>query len=149
MRRLVLLGCAVLLVGCAKREGGEAADTMAAAPAAMLSGADLAGTWAVRAMAENSDSVLVTYELTATGTTDGWTFTFPTRPPIPLRVQIAGDSVMIGGGPYESALRPGVQVTTEGVGRIMDGKLVGTTVAHYSTGADSVLRLRFEGTRKP
>ena len=51
-------------------------------------------------------------------------------------------------GPYESVLRKGVQVKTTTVFRLQDGKLVGTTVAHYTTkGADSVRNLRAEGTR--
>jgi hypothetical protein len=39
---------------------------------------------------------------------------------------------------------------TEGSLRMQNGKLVGTTIAHYSkAGADSVLRLCTEGTRMP
>ncbi|HEY7613328.1 MAG TPA: hypothetical protein VH764_10060 [Gemmatimonadales bacterium] len=35
-------------------------------------------------------------------------------------------------------------------GRLQDGKLVGTTTAHYdAAGADSVAHLTFEGTRAP
>ena len=52
-------------------------------------------------------------------------------------------------GPYESVLRKGVKVTTHSVFRLQDGKLVGTTVAHYAIkGADSVRNLRSEGTRE-
>lgn len=149
MRRLALLGCAVLLAGCSNREGTPAADTMAAAPAAMLTAADVAGTWTVNTMREGSDSVIVTSEIMATTTTDGWTITLPNRPPVALRVQISGDSVMMEAGPYESVLRPGVQVSTATVSRLVDGKLVGMTTAHYSAGPDSVVRLRTEGTRKP
>jgi len=64
-------------------------------------------------------------------------------------VDLAGDSIVADAGPYESALRKGVKVTTHSVFRLQDGKLVGTTVAHYATkGADSVLNLRSEGTRE-
>jgi len=46
-------------------------------------------------------------------------------------------------------LRKGVKVTTHSVFRLQDGKLVGTTVARYTTkGADSVRNLRSEGTRE-
>jgi hypothetical protein len=77
--------------------------------------------------------------------------TFPNRPkPVPLQVTIAGDSMTYRSAQFESVRRKGVQVTTEGVGRIQDGKLVGAAVAHYkTTKADSVLRLRIEGTRAP
>ena len=120
----------------------------AAAPAAMLTPADVAGTWNVKLMSEAGDSLL-TYELMATATTEGWTITLPNRPPTAATVQFTGDSVMLQSGPSESALRPGVQVSTESVARLADGKLVGTVTAHYAvTTADSVVRFRFEGTRK-
>ena len=79
----------------------------------------------------------------------GWTLHFPKRPPVPTTPTADGDSIVADAGPYESALRKGVKVTTHSVFRLKDGKLVGTTVAHYATkGADSVLNLRSEGTRE-
>ena len=60
-----------------------------------------------------------------------------------------GDSIVADASPYESVLQKGVKVTTHSVFRLQDGKLVGTTVAHYATkGADSVRNLRSEGTRE-
>jgi hypothetical protein len=86
--------------------------------------------------------------LTATGTTSGWTFTFPGRKPVPARVTVAGDSIRIAAGPYSSVRRKGVQVTTDGVLRLQNGSLVGTTTAHYKVKtADSVLTLTSSGTR--
>jgi hypothetical protein len=136
-------------MGCSKKEAAPAADTMAAAPTPMVNLADVAGTWEVKAMREGTDSVLVTYTMTATGTTDGWTINLANRPPMPARVTVSGDSIMIDAGPYESVLRKGVQVTTHGVARLQGGMLMGTTVAHYSAGPDSVVNLRIEGTKKP
>jgi len=115
----------------------------------MLTAADVAGTWTARTMREGSDSVLVTYEIVATGTTEGWTINFANRPPIPMRVSFSGDSVTMSAGPYESVLRAGVQVTTETVSRLTNGMLVGRAVAHYSSGTDTVVVLRTEATRKP
>ena len=102
-------------------------------------------------MAEGSDSVLVTFELMATADTTGWMQHFAGRDPIPMRVlAVAGDSVITETGPFESVLRPGVQVTTHSVMRLQDGRLVGTTIARYKTsGPDSVVRIRTEGTRRP
>jgi hypothetical protein len=76
---------------------------------------------------------------------------FPARDPVPVRVLESGaDGYIIEAGPYESVLRKGVQVTTESVLRMQDGKLVGTTVAKYQgAAADSVVRLRTELTRTP
>lgn len=152
----LLLFPLIAVAACAGRD--ETADTAgattaAATPAAprQISLADVAGTWTVRGMPMNSDSTLVTYELNATADTTGWTITFPGRQPIPVRVTgVAGDSVMIEAGPYPSTLRRNVSVRTTGAFRLQDGRIMGHTVARYDTrGADSVLMVRSEGTRKP
>jgi hypothetical protein len=44
-------------------------------------------------------------------------------------------------------VRKGVQVSTNTVLHFQDNKLMGSTVAHYSKGADTVLNLRTEGVR--
>lgn len=161
MRSVALLSCAVLLGACAKtgeKPTDSAAATPAAtpaaapapapAPASTISLADLAGKWNQQARAETSDSVLVSAEITAGADASSWTIKLPGRPAMPVRVTVDGDSIMTATGPYESVLRKGVQVTTEGVLRKQDGKLVGITRAHYKTaGADSVVRLRIEMTR--
>ena len=142
MRRLILLCVAALPVACAPAE-----EQPAQAPGWL---ADLAGAWTVTAMAESSDSVLITYELNATATSEGWTSTLPGREPIPVRVVLVdSDSVVAEAGPFESALRPGVMVTTRTVARLRGDMLTGTIVAHYVTGgADSVLTGRLRGIRK-
>ncbi len=149
MRRLIVLGCVALALACSKGDEAPAADTMAVAPAPMLNLADLAGTWDMKTMREGSDSVLVSYTLTATGTTEGWTINFPDRQPIPMRVTVSGDSLMMEAGPYESVLRRGVQVSTSTVSRLEGGKLMGRATARYSAGPDSVVSLRTEGTKRP
>jgi hypothetical protein len=157
MRSATLLCVATLtLAACATGDqtadtaGATAATATPAAPAP-LNLADVAGVWTVRGMNMAGDSTLVTYELKTTADTTGWTITFPGRPPVPVRVvAVAGDSVITEAGPYQSTLRRGVNVQTTGAFRLQDGKLVGHTVARYDTrGADSVLMVRSEGTRKP
>jgi len=152
MRRLLILCGAVAFVGCAKAD--EANDEAGAAAPATISLADVAGRWTVQAMGEASDSLLTTYELNASADAAGWTMTFPGRAPIPARVSVSGDSIMVDVGPYESVLRNGMMVTTTSVSRLMNGVLVGRFVARYTTvtgattaGADSVLRGRSRGTR--
>ena len=102
-------------------------------------------------MAESGDSTLVTYEMVASSDSSGWSLNFPKRKPVPVRiVAVEGDSIVTEAGPFESVLRKGIKVTTHSVNRLQDGKLVGTTTAHYATkDADSVRNLRFEGTRAP
>jgi hypothetical protein len=159
MRRIGTCCCAVVLLACGQTKDQPAVDqaaqpatdsaTMAPAPAppAAISLADVKGKWKMKTMAEGSDSTMVEYTLDAGDA--GWTLHFPKRPPVPTKPTADGDSIVADAGPYESALRKGVKVTTHSVFRLKDGKLVGTTVAHYATkGADSVLNLRSEGTRE-
>jgi hypothetical protein len=156
MRRIALCCCAVALVACNKPKEEPAMQSTAAAPEtpaapAPIALADIAGKWNVRTMAESGDSTLVTYELVATGDTSGWSLNFPKRKPVPMRVvAVAGDSIVTEAGPFESVLRKGIKVTTNSVFRLQDGKLAGTTIAHYATsGPDTVRNLRIDGTRAP
>jgi hypothetical protein len=158
MHRLGLWCCVAVLVGCGKSKQQPPADTTAAAapapapeaPApASISLADVAGKWTMRTMPEDANTTLVTWELVAKSDTSGWISNFAKRKPVPVRVVASGDSLITESGPYESVLRKGVQVTTNTVLRLKDGKLVGTTLAHYATsGPDTLRRLRVEGTRK-
>jgi hypothetical protein len=150
MRSMLLLCCALSFSACAK--GGEQAGGGEAAAVPTLNLADVAGKWSIQAMAEGSDSVLVTYELNAAATAEGWTMVLPGRDPVSLHVVPGGDSVVIHAGPYESVLRPGVTVSTESASRLVNGQLQGWSVARYrgeGVGADSVLRVRLRGTRTP
>jgi hypothetical protein len=152
MRRFALICCAAVLAGCAKSENPPAADTMAAAqpvpePARAISLADVAGKWQFRSTDE-AGGTPVDYQVTATADTTGWILALPNRKPMPLRVMVGGDSLVTDAGPYESVIRKGVQVTTHSVLRLQDGKLVGTTEAHYAlNGRDSVAQRPTSGTR--
>jgi len=160
MRRIGICCCAMVLLACGKTKSEPAtnqaaatADTTMAAPApapaapAPISLADLNGKWKMSTMAEGSDSTLVEYTMEAGAS--GWTLHFRNRPPVAAKTTADGDSVTADAGPYESVLRKGLKVTTHSVFRLQDGKLIGTTVAHYATkGADSVRNLRSEGTRE-
>ncbi len=153
MRQLPLALGAAVLVACtpAPKPAAEPPAPPPPPPApAPINLADVAGKWTVRNMPETGDSVLVTYSMTATAADSGWMVTLPNRKPMALHVTTSGDSVMTKLDPFESVLRKGVKVTTEGVFHLRDGKLMGTTVAHYTTAkSDSVLRMRTEGTRTP
>jgi hypothetical protein len=158
MRSLALVALAgLVVVGCAKKD--KPADTVVAAPApapappppAAITLADVAGTWNMVTKNAAGDSTLLTYVLVAKADTTGWTITFPKRAPVAMKVlAVAGDSIVVHAGPYPSALRKGVQVTTHGVMRLQDGKLVGSTKATYNVKtADSVRMLKMEGTKAP
>ena len=87
--------------------------------------------------------------MVATADTSGWVMEIPSGAKVKHHVTFSGDSVMVKSEPYASMRRTGKQVWTEGVYRLQNGKLVGTTVAHYmKSGADSLLRLTAEGTKQ-
>lgn len=150
MRAVAIASCAALLVGCKKSETPPPPAAPTAVAPAPVSLSSFAGTWRVRGLNERGDSI-VAYQLIATADTAGWKVVLPNRAPVAARiVAVAGDSVVMDAGPYESVLRRGVQVRTHAVLRLQGGKLVGTTEAHYATSrADSVLHIRNEGTRQP
>lgn len=148
MRRIILLSCTLIAAACGTRDKA-AEEQPAATPTIAL--ADVAGTWTMHAMNAAGDSTLVTAQLVATAAMDGWTYTFAGRDPVPMRVlAVDGDSIVTEMGPYSSALREGVNVTTSSVLRLQNGELVGTFAARYATGApDSLLMGRMHGVRVP
>ena len=157
MRAVRIGWIALALVGCSSpadkppSAADSAATAMADAQPAAVSLADFAGTWSVRSTLVDDASKGVTYDLKATADTSGWSITFPGGDPIPLRmVAVEGDSIVTEAGPFESLIRKGVQVQSRTVMRMEDGKLKGTTTAHYQVStADSVTRLSIEATRAP
>ena len=162
MRHHVLvLGCVVAAAACSKPDSNPAdspaaatpaAETPAGAMAAPVRMSDVAGTWNFVGKNEAGDSTLVTYVFTATADSSGWSIKFPDMATaVPVRVvAVEGDSVVTDAGPFPSQLRKGVQVRTHSVMRLQNGTLVGMTTARYSVStADSVRRVRMEGTRAP
>ncbi len=161
--RIAICCCAAVLAGCAKKESASADSTSAMASStsatttattttttpAPLNLADVAGKWNMRSVPMSGDTSATTYVLTATANTSGWSMTFPGRAtPVPVKVSVDGDSIMLAAGPYSSVRRKGVQVTTYGVARLQNGSIVGSTTAHYKVkSADSVLVLSTTGTR--
>ncbi len=148
MRRYLSVSLIVLVAGCGPRE--QAAEEQPAMPAGIAL-ADAAGTWAMQAMNATGDSTLVTAQLVATDGMDGWTFTFPDRDPVPMRIlAVDGDSIVTEMGPYLSVLREDMNVTVRSVMRLENGMLMGTFDAHYvTTDPDSVLMGQLHGTRTP
>jgi hypothetical protein len=157
MRRFALLSAVVLFVACTKSET-PATDTAAMAPAAApaapapapMSMASLAGKYKVTGKNEAGDTTLLTYVLDASDSTK-WTIQFTDRKePVAQRLVSAdGDSIVLEAGPYASALRKGVMVTTRTVYHVQDGKLIGRTVAHYNVkGPDSVRVVLSEGIKQ-
>jgi hypothetical protein len=154
--RAAFAGIAVLtLTACAKKEQPAADTTVATmtpapAPAPAVTLADFAGRWDMVTRPESgTDTAVTRVVMVATADTTGWLMELPSKVKVPHHVTLAGDSITLRSEPYSSMRRKGKQVWTEGVYRLQNGKLVGTTVAHYmKAGADSLLRLTAEGTRQ-
>lgn len=157
-RVAVLSATAALFAACAKSEPAKdttVVATPAAAPAPppakAIAAADVAGKWQFRTVPESgTDTTSTNYVLTATADTAGWFITFANGLKVPQSVTLSGDSIIEKSGVYSSVRRKGVKVTTNTVLHMVGGKLIGNTVAHYATtGPDSVLRLKGEGTKMP
>jgi len=162
-RVAMVCSAGLLVAGCTKSDQGAKGDSTAApadtsaaaapapAPAPAMSLADMAGKWQMEAKPDSGKDMSATkYVMTATADTTGWMITFPSGLKVPLQVSVSGDSVIERTGTFSSQRRKGVKVMTEGSLKMQGGKLVGTTIAHYSKpGPDSVLHLHVEGTKMP
>ncbi|HRP07291.1 MAG TPA: hypothetical protein PLL69_02285 [Gemmatimonadales bacterium] len=150
--RPALLAAAILLVACGSDEAADSAviDSTPAAPPA-LTAADVTGTWNYEVRGMGSDSIIATGQTVVGGDPLSVTQTATGGEPATGTISITGDAVSTQVGPYPSALRPGVMVTTSGTYRMVEGDMVGTTTARYTgvTTADSVVELRVRMTRAP
>ncbi len=157
MRNSALLWCAFVLVGCSKAD--TAADTAAVADTAMpvaaaepapMSLAQMVGKWNVSSKSvDPADTIVTTFVLDAKADTAAWTMQFPTGAPIATHIMtMGGDSLVAQAGPYDSRRIKGVKVHTIATWRLRDGKLSGTTVAHYETKPPTTKNLVSEGTKQ-
>ena len=150
MKRLLLL--AALLAACAKTETPKV-DTTAVAPAvaapAPLTTADVSGTWTGMNMAEGSDSVLNRWTVESANGTDGKLTFQGVKTSVSFTSVLAGDSLVATSAPFTNPATPKApQVTFRSVGRMKDGKLVGTSVTMLAAKPDSIVqRSRWEATR--
>jgi hypothetical protein len=162
-RAAIACSAIVILAGCAKSEqaakdsasSAAAMSTPATAPEAApaapaLSPGDLAGKWQMQSVPESGKDTTPT-KFVLTSTSDSTALVaFPSGVKVKQHVSFSGDSVIMKSDVFPSQRRKGVKVQTEVVSRLQGGRLVGMTTAHYMhAGADSVLRLRTEGSKMP
>ncbi|HJU75843.1 MAG TPA: hypothetical protein VJ717_19030 [Gemmatimonadaceae bacterium] len=149
MKRLMLF--AVVIGACGPRENAatdSAGMTAATAPAA-LTPADIAGTWNGVTMMETGDSVLARWTvINPTGTEGKGVFEGSTDT-LTLSHTFDADSFVATTTPYRDPNLPGrPQVTTRAVGRLVAGKLLGTSTTMLVSKPDSVvMRNRWEATK--
>jgi hypothetical protein len=157
MRALAVAVAVLALAACSKKDEAPAADTSGTtaavatpAPPPAITLADVEGNWDVNV---KNDAVIIvkSYAFAAPADTSKWTMTFTGRKDaMPVHILgMSGDSLWTRVGPYSSAVRKNVQVTTDATYRVSGGKLVGTAVGHYAVKtADSVMTFKLDGTKK-
>ena len=146
MRSIVVM--VLILAACAPGDN-QATDTAAMVDASdALTAEDISGSWSGTTFAEGSDSVLVRWTSTMSGSSSVLLFEGSTDS-VRARTSLDADSVIVESDPYPAATLPGnPQVRFRSVGRLRDGNLVGTSVLMLASEPDSVVRrTRWEATR--
>ena len=146
MRRYLLI--VPFLAACAGSETPPADSAAAAAPA-MLTEADVAGSWSGNFMIEGSDSVVATWTDTCGGGTCRLVVSNAPADTLVLAYTLAGDSLSYTTGPNKDP-QTGAMVNDAGVARVSGNQLTGTGIVRLAATPDSVLyRYRFTGTKSP
>lgn len=147
MRRLLLV--VPFLFACAKGEKAPA-DSAAAAPApAMLTEADVAGTWSGTASTP-TDSVFAHFTITCGTGTCRLTTTENPKDTVISTYVIAGDSSTGTSTVYADPMAGGAKVVDHYVARVTAGTVSGTGHITLADKPDSVVaRYKFSGTKTP
>lgn len=149
MRKVLLL--LPLALACAKSETAQTDTTPMAMAPAPLTANDVAGTWNGTVMREGSDSVVLRWTIIST-TPPEFKMVFEGSPDtLTLTSSFDADSMFTTSPPYDDPSTPTKEmVIFRSVGRLQDGKLVGTSTVMLADKPDSVVaRSRWEGTRAP
>ena len=153
MRRMFLLAAAALACAQPDTAASDSAAAAAAAAPAALTAADLGGTWNGVSMVANSDSV--TDRWTAMdGAAENQVKTISQSSPsdtVTWTRVLDADSMVVTSAPFTPSMPTNSpQVIVRAVGRLVDGKLVGTATTMLAAQPDSVInRGRWEATRAP
>lgn len=147
MKKTMLL--AAFIVACGPG-GDTATDTAATASPAALSAADLVGTWNGTTMMEGTDSVVARWTVMSETGTEGRAVFEGAPDTIMFTHSFDADSFVAMSTPYTDRTMAGTpQVTTRAVGRLIAGKLVGTSTTMLASNPDSVVsRARWEATKQ-
>ena len=155
MRKSLLL--TVLVVAACSKEEAPAVDSAATAappPAAPapLTAADLAGTWHGIAKAEGTDSVVNRFTAVRSTDSTGKIISEGQKDSVAYTIRYDADSMIATSAAYTATDLPKgtPPVIFRSVGRLRDGKLVGTSTLMLASKPDSVLaRSTWEATRTP
>ena len=160
MRKVLFMVVAVAaVVACAKKDTGASDSSAAAALApAALTAAQLAGTWNGMSTPEAGPDT-ATIRWTCSGTeasADTKCVTQGTTDTVVYTRTLDADSATFTSAAFTPPPMPGAkaaasgQIVNRAVGRLVDGRLVGTYVTMLASKPDSVVgRGRWEATRAP
>ena len=154
MRKAIFLALAV--VACSKEESAAVDSAATAAPPppaapAMLTAADVRGTWNGTSKREGTDSAVT---FTVVNTSDSTSaLVFPTSTDsVSTKLKFDADSVIMTSEPYKDPTAPkgAPDVVFRSIGRLKDGKLVGMAYVSPAAKRDTVItRVTWEATRAP
>lgn len=153
MRKLLIT--AVLLASCAKAETPAVDTTAAVAPPpaapAMLTAAEVGGTWNGQSKAEGKDSVVAKWTTVRSTDSTGKFIYEGSKDSVAFKTTYDADSMIATSVAYSSPRTPkGPKVTFRSIGRLKDGKLSGTSVTLLASKPDSVVaRGTWEATKAP
>ncbi|MDF2774321.1 MAG: hypothetical protein K0S86_3821 [Geminicoccaceae bacterium] len=151
MRKSLLLA-AFVVAACSKGETPAVDSVATATPPApvALTAADVAGSWTGTIREQGTDSVT---SFTTTRTSDSTGMFIPAGSPdsIPYTVRYDADSMIVTSAAYpDPSLKGSPEVMFRSVGRLKDGKLVGTGTTMLASKPDSVVsRSTWEATKAP
>ncbi|WP_310570517.1 hypothetical protein [Gemmatimonas sp.] len=154
MRILAIL-TVVALVACSKGDtpavDSTAMTSTMAAAAAPLTAADVDGSWNGMSMGETSDSVTLRWTTKNIDGTTGTLMIEGQKDAITFTRTFDADSMIASSTPYANpADAKGPKLLFRSVGRLKDGKLVGTSANMLADKPDSVVsRGRFVATKAP
>ena len=94
--------------------------------------ADFAGSWDAMTTLDGTPDP-VPSRLASTPQGGGWTMTLEGREPVPMRVSMIGDSLVLISDPYESILRDNVQVQVRTAAVLTDDGMGGKLIATYNS----------------
>src|SRR5688572_12081150 len=152
MRKVFFL--AVALVACSKAETPP--DTAASVPPpppppTPLTAADVQGTWNGVSKREGTDST-ATFVVISTGDSTGKVVLAGVKDTIKTVTKFDADSMIVTSSAYNdpAAPRNAPKVTFRSIGRLKDGKLVGTPAIMPAAKPDTVVaRVTWEATKAP
>ncbi len=146
MRKAIVF--VAVLFACAK---SETAQNGMSASANVLTPAAIAGTWTGVSMAEGSDSVLNHWTATSVSDMEGNLVIEGSPDTVHYTMTFDADSFVATSTPYSDPSMPtGPKLIFRSVGRLQDGKLVGTSTNMLADKPDSIVSHdHFSGSKAP